>query len=441
MLFAGAAGVSKSHAARWGLYSWCLRVPNLRCLLLREVSDELQRSHIRGLMEIEVPTKLGGTFVHNPVPLARWPNGSFIEGGHMEDAGAVRRYLSAEYDIIVAEEATQYPPDPLMELCTRARTSNEAMLALGGARVWFPTNPGGPSTSILRDLFLEHEIDPDEWPSLAKTYKPQQWVYVPGRLEDNPYLDPTYEETLSIIRQEWRYKQLREGDWWAAPGLFFDRFAYNRHVRHIDLPDPRNYTWFRSLDWGYHDPGVMLWWVVLGERRLHIGAEKKFQYKTPEELTPNVFAIDDELHLPEPRRELRTWASPQMWERRGQVGEYLHESARRCGWPVRQAKTERVNGWMRLQALLRENADGEPYLTIDPRCRYLIRSLQTAVSDPNDLDDVSQTDDHALEAARYGAMSRPHPRYQKFQEPKRLFEEDFLPPRPDKVGHSLVLGG
>lgn len=434
-LFAGAAGVSKSHASRWGLYTWCLRIPNLRCLLLREVSDELMRSHIRGLMDVEAK-RLGASFAYNPVPLARWPNGSFIEGGHMEDAAAVRRYLSAEYDIICAEEATQYLPEPLMELMTRARTTNEQMRKHGGARVWLPTNPGGPSTSILRTLFLEKFIDPDEWPSLAKTYRPDEWIYIPGRLEDNPYLDPDYERSLSVIKQQWRFKQLREGDWWASPGLFFDQFQQSHHARSITLHDPRRLQWFRSLDWGYHDPGVVLWWVVLGERRLHIVSELRFQYRTVEELNQMVRERDRELGLPEPYRDVHTWASPDMWQHRGQVGEYLQETARRCGWPLRQAKTERTNGWMRLQSLLRDNADGEPYLTVDPLCRYLVRSFQTAMSDDHDPNDIRQIDDHALESARYGAMSRP--RFRELEQPTQHgeFDEDFRPTPKVWVGAS-----
>jgi hypothetical protein len=393
-------------------------------------------------MDTEVEAKLGGRYIGNPMPLARWPNGSFIEGGHMEDANAVKRYLSAEYDIIVAEEATQYQPEPLMELLTRARTSNEFMLKQGGARCWLPTNPGGPATNILRQLFLEKAIDKDEWPSLAAKYNPAQWIYIPGRLEDNPYLDPDYENALAVIKQQWRYKQLREGDWWAAPGLFFDRFTYSTHVKQIELKEPKRLQWFRSLDWGYHDPAVMLWWVVLGERRLHIVHERKFDHLTPEEFTPIMQAIDHELGLPEPHREIKTWASPDMFQPRGHVGESLQETCRRCNWPVRPAKTERLNGWMRLQALLRDGPDGEPHLTISPQCRYLIRSFQVAVSHRTDLNDVAPYDDHALEAARYGAMSKPHPRdlWPVRDERQREFEDDFRPVGKAVVGSSLVMG-
>ena len=133
VLMGGAAGASKSTSSRFGAYWWAMHVPRCRILLLREVSDELVRSHILGLMDWEAEA-LGATFRASPHPLARWPNGSFIEGGHMEDAEAVKRYLSSEYDLIIAEEASLYDPDALLELTTRARTTNADMRRLGGAR-------------------------------------------------------------------------------------------------------------------------------------------------------------------------------------------------------------------------------------------------------------------------------------------------------------------
>lgn len=398
-LYGGAAGPGKSHAARWGLYSWCLRITNLRTLILRETMSELEQSHLIGRMETEVPA-LGGSYRGNPFPLATFPNGSVIVGGHMADDAAVKRYLSSEWDIIVAEEATQYAPEPLLELMTRARSSNPQVLAqMGGARVWLPTNPGGPSTSILRQLFMDRELDEEEWPNLAPIYDQSEYVHVPALLDDNPYMDPAYERKLASVKQKWRYQQLRFGDWYALPGVFFDQFSPAIHVERIELHDPQRLAWFRSLDWGYHDPAVVLWWTVLDDGHLHIARERKFKGLTPEEAFREVVKpVDDELGLPRPRTNINTFASPDMWQRRGQVGETLQETARRVGWPLRPAKTERINGWMRVQSLLRPDPSGRPWLTIDPSCKYLIRSLQTAVSDKHDPEDVSQHDDHALEA-------------------------------------------
>lgn len=439
-LYGGSAGPGKSHAARWGLYSWCLRVPNLRTLILRETSGELLRSHITGLMDIEVEQTLGGRFAANPMPLARFPNGSFIEGGHMEDAAAVKKYLSSEYDIIVAEEATQYQPDTLLELITRARSSNDVLNAMGGARSWLPTNPGGPSTAVLRMLFMDRDREAiaEDWPHLE--YVPSEWVYVPALLDDNPYLDPRYEKQLGILRHGWRYQQLRHGDWYAMPGVFFDQFSPATHVQRIDLPEPQRLQWFRSQDWGYHDPALCLWWVVLDDGHLHITREAKWTGLTPiEAYRAHVQPGDEALGLPRPRTSIQTHASPDAFPRKGQTGETVPETARRIGWPWRPANNRRESGWMRVHALLRTAPDGTPWLTIDPSCKYLIRSLQTAVHDKNDVNDVSQHDDHALEALRYGAMSRPAPKTHGMGErPRGPFDEDFAPKGRPVVGASTA---
>src|SRR5690606_17624839 len=115
-LYGGSAGPGKSFASRWFTYALCNRLPKFRVLLLRQTLPQLEQSHLRGLMELEVPEVFGGGFKMNPYPLATFPNGSFIRGGHMEDANSVQQYLSSEYDLIIAEESTQYPPEPLLEL-------------------------------------------------------------------------------------------------------------------------------------------------------------------------------------------------------------------------------------------------------------------------------------------------------------------------------------
>jgi hypothetical protein len=61
---------------------------------------------------------------------------------------------------------------------------------------------------------------------------------------------------------------------------------------------------------------------------------------------------------------------------------------------------------------LADAPDGTPWLTVadDPHCRYLRRSLPAQMSDKHDADDINTNgDDHAVDALRYGAMSRPAP--------------------------------
>ena len=148
------------------------------------------------------------------------------------------KYLSTEYDLIIVDEAVQIEPDALMELMSRARTSNERVKQDGGAEVWLVTNPGGPSHGLLSDLFITHTPDFERYPALAKTYDPNKWVFIKATLDENPYLDPDYESLALTGLRRGRYQQLRYGNWEAMDGAFFEEWQAERdgqpwHVRSL----------------------------------------------------------------------------------------------------------------------------------------------------------------------------------------------------------------
>ena len=78
--------------------------------------------------------------------------------------------------------------------------------------------------------------------------------------------------------------------------------------------------------------------------------------------------------------------------------------------PCQAGDNARTLGWQRLRHWLVPAPDGIPWLTIDPSCRYLRRTLPGLISDVRDPEDVNtEGDDHAADALRYGLMSRPSP--------------------------------
>ena len=166
LLGGGAAGSTKSHAARWSMYRRALAIPGYEGLILRETWDELNKHHFR-LMDVEATIfksyGIDATFSStNREFTFRHPNGikSIIEGGHMENPDDVKKYLSRERDEIVCDEGSLLQPKPLLGLSTRARSSKPLVRAYGIRglfRVY--TNPGGPSSSTLRDFFIDHEPD------------------------------------------------------------------------------------------------------------------------------------------------------------------------------------------------------------------------------------------------------------------------------------------
>jgi hypothetical protein len=232
VLFGGAAGPGKSHEARWALYEKCLTIPGFEALLLRETFGELERTHMRR-MEAE-QDQIGAVFTPS-AHIMRFPNKSLIEVGHMEDAAAVRKYLSTEYDAIVPDEGALYDPDAILSLSTRARSKKPGVLAAGGPKFWVVTNPGGPASQVLLDFFIDHTPDFDIRPQLRDKYVPSDWAFVPALLDDNPYLDPSYDAALAVEKPH-RYQQLRYGNFRVFAGQFFPDWAESRdgqpwHVR------------------------------------------------------------------------------------------------------------------------------------------------------------------------------------------------------------------
>jgi hypothetical protein len=413
-LSGGAAGTSKSHGLRWLFYKYALRVKNFEALILRRSFPELERTHLRRMQREEKVLQAAGVnceYKKADRQMVFHETGAIIEAGHMEDEDAVERYLSAEYDAIGADEGGGFPPGPLLELATRTvgRSERPEMRAAGGPFFLVATNPIGPAVAMLRDFFITHTPDYEVYPHLRGKYDPAQWAFIKGRLEDNPYLGEAYADSLALYSPT-RYKQLRHGDWDAIEGTFFERWQQMRegrphHVRRLKI-DPSRVTCFRSLDWGRVSPGCCLWWYVLPEYHYHLAAELKFQGLSPAQVAVAIKEQDVALGI---TKVLYTAADPAIFISLQDDGESIADDLRKGGVPCRdRISNDRVNGWARVDSLLCDDPYGNPFLTVEPSCRYVIRSLpllQKSKSNPEDVDTTG--DDHAGDAARYGAMSRP----------------------------------
>lgn len=415
-LFGGAAGPGKSTEGRRGMYRKAMDFPGYEALILRETFPELERTHLRRMAEEVHWFGNDAEFIESK-RVMKFANGSLIECGHMDDERALQKYLSTEYDEIMADEGSRFDPMRLLELSTRARSSKPKVLAAGGP--WFDvvSNPGGRAADMLHDLYILKEVDPDKYPILSGVdddgkpfYNPEEWAYIPATLDDNPYIDPAYVKALAVL-QPWRYQQLRYGDWTAIAGAFFSHWVDKKHTREVRIAEPKQATWYRALDFGFHDPTVIGWFVALPDGHYHCVAELKLKETLIVDIVREVLAMDRALGLPTPISSVRTYADPSVRQRGGQTGESILETFGKCGMPLIPSVNERVNGWMRVQALLKDAPDGTPFLTFAPECKYLRRSMASIVSDDKNPDDIDQSmDDHGLDMIRYFAMARPMPR-------------------------------
>jgi hypothetical protein len=246
-------------------------------------------------------------------------------------------------------------------------------------------------------------------------------MFIPARLADNRILaahDPGYAGRLKGLGSRTLVRAMLDGDWSVVDGAFFDRWS----PRNVCAPfePPRDWTRFRSFDWGYARPFSVGWWAVAGEttRRpdgtviprgalvryrewygagapnvgLRLGAEAIAEgILARERAAGDVIAYGV--------------ADPAIFAEDG--GPSHAETMRRAGVCWRPADNSRGPGWGQLRARILGDAEG-PMLVVFATCRDFIRTVPGLAHDaarPEDLD--TSAEDHAADEARYACMSRP----------------------------------
>lgn len=216
-LFGGAKAVTKSYGLRWLLYRDCLRIPNLRCLLLRRTYGELESTHLLEMPQEAEKLKPVGAVYRSAMREFSFGNDSLIRAGHCETDVDVAKFLSTQWDRIVFDEVVTFPLPMFLAIISCARSTKQAVIEEGGAQVWGGTNPGGRGARWVHEFFVGHDVDREQFPA----YDPSQWGFVQGWLDDNPYMEPGYRQTLQnlppVLRRQWL-----DGDWNAFEGQFFD---------------------------------------------------------------------------------------------------------------------------------------------------------------------------------------------------------------------------
>jgi hypothetical protein len=411
VLWGGAAGGSKSTGLRWDAYKRCLSLPGYRVLLMRRLATELFEHHL-DLAKREVEA-FQARVVENEI---RFPNGSLIRGGHCQHPGDELRFLSIEYDCIDIDELATLEQSQANEIISRARTTKEGVTAM----VRCTSNPGGAHTLYVVDRWITKTINQEDDPF----YDPRDYCYIPARLYDNPYLmDPdgtftTYEKRLGPLPPQ-RRDQLLNGDWSAISGQFFPEFrdrdiGQGGHIRRIELPPTTKMV--RAIDWGYNAPGCCLWLALLPDSHVHVCHEYRFQQTLAAEVAEKIQRETEQFQW----KAHYSVMDPSAFAKTGHIGESVAETFAKAHVPCQPGDNARTLGWQRLRHWFATAPDGLPWLTIDPGCRYLRRTLPGLVSDAREPEDVNtEGDDHAADALRYGVMSRPSPSRsplpQKFQ--------------------------
>jgi hypothetical protein len=453
LLYGGAAGGAKSELAIHHANRLSATIPGHHSLLLRRSIPELRRSLIIRLIariqRYNIPAKyrkLDGQAGF------QYKNGSLIECGHCQTDEAVAKYLSAEYDLMVIDEATTLTSDQITQVASRLRTTREKAAAGVRPHLGLFTNPGGVSHAWMYDLFItatnygqkvvvfdisqgldrkfpvaEHEAPlivndatKDDivdvllpWArSLNIEADPSKHLvvaFVPSKATDNPYLDPSYLRSLNAL-DERRRRQLRDGDWDTFEGMYFPEFRKDVHViRPFQIPE----TWARArgIDFGSTNPYVCEWGAWDEDGNCYVYREDYMAGITPQEQARRV--VDRSVLTTLDGRSERerfhaTVADPSVFSNHRGAGKSIADMWRDAGLRVTRAKNQRVAGWTNVRQYLWDYEQERSRLFIFDTCTNLIRTLPLAQHDDDNPEDMdTDGDDHALDALRYLLAVRP----------------------------------
>lgn len=410
IMIGGAAGGTKSRGLREIAHDRCMETPHSRVLLLRRTFRELESNHILDA-QVEAP-EMGAECVPS-AKVVRYLNGSQLQFGHCETAADAANYLSSEYDLIIFDELVTFEEVQFLLISSRARSTKPGVVP----KVLAGTNPGGPQSHWVRNRFIDHNVDLEQFPD----YDPAEWQFIPSKLEDNPYLDRAYERKLLALPPELR-KAYRDGDWDIFPGMYFPEWRKAKHVAELNIPPTA--VWYRAVDGGFVKPAAILWIAVFPDGRAYVRHEWEPVRVLNSDQAKGIVQRTKDYGI---GRVRQTVADTSLWTPEADTGESTAETFQRYGVPLVQADKERVNGWKRVREWLALAPDGKPWLMVHPACTYLTRTIPSLISDLNKPEDVdTDGEDHAADALRYFLMSRPSPGTSKAKTPVQEWSLKWL---------------
>lgn len=367
----GPAGTGKTMAACWKLHHTALYVPGVRLLMARKVLEDLKAgalatytNHIQPQLD-GVVTFGGNRFYPGEF---RYPNGSVIHVVGMDKPGKV---MSAEYDIIFVNEATEIDEVTWQALKSRLRNNRLAYQQLIA-----DCNPAGPrhwlnvrcNTGSTRRIQTTHKDNPAYWDATKQDWTPLGRTYV--------------NETLAGLTGVQR-KRLFEGVWAAAEGIVYPEFVPEM----IRAEGVEGWTTYLAVDIGGRNPTAVLTCHVAGDGRVHVSRELYRRNMTATEI---VAAIESEADAAMPARIMVDSAGK----------EYI-DNLVRDGYPAvgaKKGKDSVVTGIQQVKATLRQG------FSIDPSCINTIDEFGLYAYPENpriESDNPTDDNNHSLDALRY----------------------------------------
>lgn len=244
-LYGGAAGGGKSDALLMAALQY-IDVPGYAALLFRRTHTDVLMPNAIGARSIDWLRPHG---IKWNASLLCWtfPSGAKIQFGYMDSPMDRYRYQSSEFQLIGFDELTQFREEDYLYLFSRLRKTESVNVP---CRMRSASNPGGIGHDWVKARFIT---------------QPEDRVFIPARLNDNPHLDKeSYTQSLMRLTPNER-DRLLNGDWDATD---------DRLINYDDLvacafdsmPPAQRVERFIGVDIGRTKDLSVIWsWDLIGD--------------------------------------------------------------------------------------------------------------------------------------------------------------------------------
>ena len=184
--------------------------------------------------------------------------------GHLRDNDSYLNYRSNSYSWLGIDELGEITSkDVYDELALRVRSTDPVLSKM--LKVRAVTNP---CATWVRSYFVEPAIEGRK--ILEKTIRlgdgteaKRTRMFLPARLSDNPNPDFRRDYEINLRAKPYHIRAaLYDGDWFVIAGAYFADLWDPARVVVKPFKIPSGWKRFRSGDWGYKSPTVILWWAI-----------------------------------------------------------------------------------------------------------------------------------------------------------------------------------
>lgn len=392
-LFDGGARSGKTDVFVVWLIKEAMSRPGARILLARYRLDHARTTLWNLSLKKILPPGTGGVKYAESTLEAKFPNGSIIRVGGLDDAERVDKILGDEYLHIFINEATQTSWETVTKILTRLSQQ------LPGAvrKLLLDCNPKGPQ-HWLHKVGVQHVqpgIDARENKPLPDA---EIWARLSWTPYDNPYLPDDTIQTLEALPGIMRRRMLL-GEWCNNEGAVYNMFDPDIHCFDQFPPGSEDWPRYRSIDFGFTNPFCCLWGAIDGDGRLWVYRELYKRQMQVAELAEIIKAREE--------GRFCTVADPEDSGAR--------DALSIAGIDTLEAVKSVVIGIQSVQLRMALAGDGRPRLMIHSGCVNMINEFYEYRwpdnKDGRNADEKPIKDnDHAMDALRYMVMEVDNPR-------------------------------